>query len=58
MSFGTVLLVRAWRDSRLHSASESSGPRKQTPTLVGVCGTGVPMGVGAKIVCSDPLGEE
>lgn len=45
-----LLPVRAWRDSRLYSASESSGPKKLRRKLGS--GYGVPMGVGAKIVCS------
>ena len=52
-----VLPVRAWRDSRLHSASESSGPRKPLCRSSGreSVWTGVPMGVGAKIVCLEPF---
>jgi hypothetical protein len=43
----TLLPVRAWRDSRLYPASENSGPSGHSWPA------GVPMGVGAKIVCSE-----
>jgi hypothetical protein len=48
------LPARAWRDSRLHSASENSGPKKARLLSSGAVAewTGVSMGVGAKIVCS------